>query len=120
MLNIFITECFSSDDSKFKVLFKLLLKYMHQMKFFDKKQSKVYTDQLWILLIKNDKIDLIKTLQRVENKEPGYGSIIVPDGGFIEDEKINDMILSWLRERDVNIIDVKEEIKSLENSLKNE
>jgi ribosomal protein L10 len=89
---------------------------MHKIGLFNKKPAKVYTGQLWFLLLKSDRTDLIKILQKVEKKEPGYGSIVVPEGGFIEDEKINDMILSWLKERNVNIINVKEEIKSLENS----
>ena len=88
MLNIFITECSSSEGSKFKILFKLFIKYMQKIGLFNKKPTKVYTGQLWILLIKNDRSDLIKILQKVENKEPGYGSIVVPEGGFIEDEKI--------------------------------
>ena len=123
MLNIFITEYHFFDDNKFKALFNLLMKYFHEIGLFNKKSkdpmkpAKIPTEQLWAILIEKDKNNLVKVLQRVESKEAGYGSIVVPEKGFTNDDKINAMILSWLKERDVNVIDVKEEVKALESSL---
>jgi hypothetical protein len=81
------------------------------------KKATISSEQLWQLLIEDGKHDLVKILQHVENKDPGYGSIVVNQGGFSEKDSIHNMVLDWLRERNVNIINVAQNISELEDSL---
>jgi hypothetical protein len=119
MSGIIIVRENCPEDHKFKILFNLLMKYLHELRLFNKfVKSKITTGQLWDILIKDKKYDLIKVLKHVENKEPGYGSVVVPKYGFSSNRKIHNLVLLWLKERDINIVDVDNTIAYLEDSLK--
>ena len=124
MTNILINRENCPENNKFKILFGLLNKYLREHGFFKKDEKinikpKITYRKLFEVLIKCKKYTLIKQLQHVENKDPGYGSIVVPKGGFITNKEVNDLVLLWLRDKDVNIVDVSYEITCLESSLKN-
>lgn len=106
------------------VMFKHFTKYLHEHGFFnrerkvDTKPKKTPTKELWESLIAEGKHDLVKVLNHVENKDAGFGSIVVPADGFSKSKEIHNSVMVWLKERDINIVDVKREISDLKNSLK--
>lgn len=72
---------------------------------------------MWGRLEKEGRYSLISKLKAVERKEAGYGTIVVPDKGFSEDPVTHDMVIKWLIERQVNIINPKKLIKGLEDAF---
>jgi hypothetical protein len=106
------------------IMFKYFTKYLHEHGFFNQEcemttePEKISTDELWAALIEEDKHDLVKILNRVENKDAGFGSIVVPKEGFSKNKDIHISVINWLKDRGVNIIDVKNEESDLEKSLK--
>lgn len=123
MGNILMIRESCPEGNKFKILFNLLMKHLRKLGLFNKKnnthiKSKITTRQIWDILIGDKKYDLIKVLKHVENKEPGYGSVVVPKNGFSSNKKIHCLVLSWLKERNINIVDVDNEIACLKDSLK--
>jgi hypothetical protein len=120
----------SSDirPNAFKLHFTSFMNYLRESGLFfkatavEQEQEKkiISTENLWQTLIEDGNYSLVKILQRVENNEFGYGSIVVPKGGFSEKESVHNMVLDWLRERNVNVIDVENEISCLEKSLHRE
>jgi len=75
------------------------------------------TKDIWRRLACESKFNVIEILKRVENEEGGYGTIIIPPGGFCKDEITNELVLMWLRAKDVNVYSVDEEIIELYESL---
>jgi hypothetical protein len=72
---------------------------------------------VWDMLAADGKYDLIRRLQRVERGEPGYGTMIVPEGGWSRDPGTNDRVLCWLKDHRVNVWSPAQEIAELEQSL---
>jgi hypothetical protein len=72
---------------------------------------------VWDMLAADGKYDLIRRLQRVERGEPGYGTMIIPEGGWSRDPGTNDRVLCWLKDRHVNVWSPTQEIAELEQSL---
>ena len=110
----------------FKIHFQCFMNYLRDLNLFhrDPKNSvlfekpvKISTEKLWELLVEDGKHDLVKILQHVENKDIGYGSIVMPAQGFSEDDNIHNMVLDWLLERNINIVNVGHEIACLKRSL---
>jgi len=105
----------------FKLHFKCLIKHIRELGLFRYKDTKINikvpTDILWQTLIEDGRNELVTLLQHVENREPGYGSIIVPNNGFSDSDTIHNMVLDWLHERDINVVNVAHEITCLERSL---
>lgn len=106
------------------VMFKHFTKYLHDHGFLNKERKKkeepqrIPTKELWESLINEGRHDLVKVLNHVENKDAGFGSIVVPADGFSKNKGIHDSVIVWLKDRDVNIVDVKHEISELKKSLK--
>ncbi len=75
------------------------------------------TKDIWRRLACEGKFDVIELLKRVEKEEGGYGTIIIPSGGFSNDEITNRLIIMWLEKKDVNVYSVEEEIKEYEEAL---
>ena len=73
---------------------------------------------IWIALALEGNSDLIKLLHRVENKEPGYGTVIIPKEGFSFDDDIHNAVLDWLKVKGVNVWSSENEQAGLEYSLK--
>jgi len=65
---------------------------------------------LWVRLTVEGQFDLIRKLARVEKKEDGFMTIVVPPGGFSEDDTTHNMVLDWLEERHVNVLNVGLEV----------
>jgi hypothetical protein len=72
---------------------------------------------LWLQLTTEGKFDLIRKLGRVENREPGYGTIIVPSEGFSDRDETHNMVLDWLKAHNINILNVGLEKRCLELAL---
>jgi len=73
---------------------------------------------LWEILAADGKFELIDKLRRVELREPGYGTIVVPKEGFSDNDEIHNIVLDWLEEQNVNILNVNLEIARLKRALK--
>lgn len=73
---------------------------------------------LWQKLAEEGNFSLIKKLQRIENKEGGYGTVIVPKRGFSDNDETHNMVLGWLEGQNVNIVNTRIEIARLENSIR--
>lgn len=71
-------------------------------------------DDLWISLLKAGEFDLIQRLSKVESKQCGYESIVVPTNGFCRDNDLNEKIISWLKKKRANIINVKKIVEELQ------
>lgn len=119
-----IIEDNSYRPNKILVMFKHFTRYLHDHGFLDKvrkkkaKPKRIPTKELWEALINEGRHDLVKVLNHVENKDAGFGSIVVPADGFSKNKEIHDSVMVWLKDRDINIVDVKQEISELKNSLK--
>lgn len=72
---------------------------------------------IWVALTLEGNSELIKLLHRVEKKEPGYGSVIVPQTGFSSDNDIHNAVLTWLKAKGVNVWSPENEIAGLEYAL---
>ena len=104
----------------FKLYFDCFMQYLQDLKVFNKVEPnpKISTDNLYSILTEESKISLISILKKVDSKEHGYGSIVVPKGGFSYNPETHKMVINWLKERFVNIVDVDREILGLEDSLR--
>jgi len=71
----------------------------------------------WTDLVSEGNFELINKLQRVENKEPGYGTIVVTKEGFSSNDRTHNKVLKWLQEKNVNILNPENEIANLKFSL---
>ena len=72
---------------------------------------------IWSQLAVESRFDLINKLHRVEQKELGYSTVVVPREGFSPNDQTHNMVMSWLREQHVNILNPFHEIALLELAL---
>jgi hypothetical protein len=72
---------------------------------------------VWDRLAAENKHELIAKLRRVENGKAGYGTIIVPAGGWSKNESTTDAVMAWLKVRDINVYSPAKEIVELEQAL---
>jgi len=72
---------------------------------------------VWDRLAAENNNELITRLRRVEKGESGYGTIIIPAGGWSKNEITNDVVLAWLKVRDINVYSPAKEIAELEQTL---
>jgi hypothetical protein len=75
------------------------------------------TTALWERLAEEGNFELIEKLRRVEKGELGYGTIVVPHDGFSEEDETHNLVLDWLEEHGVNILNVGLEKARLEQAL---
>lgn len=64
------------------------------------------TELLWERLATEGNFKLIRKLRRVEMGEPGFGTIVVPKEGFSESDDTHNLVLEWLEERDINVVNL--------------
>lgn len=98
-----------------KELFEDFLKIMCNIK--KKKHVSLGPENIWELLASENKHDLIALLHKVEKKEPGYSSIIIPDGGFSKYTSTHKAVIRFLKKHKVNFLNVKNEKRHLDSSL---
>lgn len=72
---------------------------------------------LWDRLIDEGQFHLIRKLRRVEMGEEGFQTIVVPPEGFSEDDRTHNLVVDWLEERGVNVLNVGLEKARLEMAL---
>ncbi len=72
---------------------------------------------VWDRLSAEGNHTLIETLRRVERKEEGYGTIIIPANGFSKDPETNRAVIEWLQEKGVLVYNPQQEIKELSETL---
>jgi len=73
---------------------------------------------IWAVLALEGNFNLINKLHRVERKEGGFGTIAVPREGFSQNDQTHNMVMKWLREHGVNILNPVHEIANLEYALR--
>ena len=76
-----------------------------------------YDDELWLALALEGKFTLIEKLQKAFNGVSGFGTIVVTQEGFSENDRTHNMVIRSLREHGINIFDVMFEIGNLERAL---
>jgi hypothetical protein len=72
---------------------------------------------VWARLTEEGNHDLIKTLHRIERKDPGYSTIVTHKEGWSNNDATHNAVLSWLRAHDVNILNVGKEVECLTRAL---
>lgn len=75
------------------------------------------TSELWEVLAQEGKFELIDRLRRVEMGEDGYHTIVVPKKGFSENDKTHNLVLDWLEEHRVNVMNIRKEVFILKEAL---
>lgn len=76
------------------------------------------TSTLWEKLALERNFELINKLRRVELGESGYGTVIVSSEGFSERDDLHNLVLDWLEEQNVNVLNVGLERARLEMALR--
>jgi len=72
---------------------------------------------VWDLLAAEGKYDLISKLHKIEQGEPGYSTVIIPQGGWSESADTNDAILLWLKKLNINVWSPTQEVVDLKRAL---
>lgn len=104
----------------FKFLFDSFLDFIEKWRKDEVPVKKIQhkkSSDLWERLLMEDRHDLIKKLQRVERREGGFSTIVVPENGFSKDTETHDMVLTFLKKNKVNVLDVNQEISDLKDTL---
>ena len=68
------------------------------------------------MLMANGYWDVIERLKHVEKGTPGYGTVVITDKGFSDDDDTHNAVLGWLNEKKVHIFNPGKEIAILEAS----
>jgi hypothetical protein len=76
----------------------------------------VKTD-VWLDLLFENNFSLIDKLHHVENKDSGFGTVIVPEQGFSQNDVIHNKVLEWLKKKKVNVINPPLIIERLKRTL---
>lgn len=106
----------SLNTDTFKLLFENVVKYIEERGHLFKKPKEL---GVWETLLLEGQYDLIEKLRRVERGEGGYGTIVVPAEGFSKNKKTHNLVIGWLSEKGVNILDTRKEEAELKETLKN-
>lgn len=105
------------DIDPFKFLFDAFLDFIESRRKNNAMKKEINVPALWEKLLSENRHDLIQKFRRVERKEGGFGTIVVPKKGFSKNEETNQLIIDWLIEKGVNVLNVEEEISDLEDAL---
>jgi hypothetical protein len=100
---------------KFKALFENIVRYIEERKHLFQNSRK---PDIWEMLVSEGQYELIEKLRRVERREGGFGTIVIPPDGFSKSKSTHNLVVNWLSENGVNILDVNREKSELERSLK--
>ena len=103
---------------KFKSKKEFLKYYDKYLSFFEGSVEDLAQLNIWSILLDFEEFVLIKKLFRASAGAPGYGTLVVPKKGFCKYKYVNKAVISWLRYKGINVIDVREEIQGLQDSLK--
>lgn len=85
--------------------------------YYDHLHLQQMSSQIHVMLVLEGNFDLINKLHRIERKESGYGTIVVPKQGFSKNDDAHNLILDWLHAQNVNVLNVQNEIANLEYAL---
>ena len=72
----------------------------------------------WVALALEGNFDLISKLHRAVDGEAGFGTVVIDRKGFSPNDDTHNLVLDYLRERGVNVLDGEYEIGNLEVSLR--
>lgn len=75
------------------------------------------TLDVWELLASEGNTSLINTLHHVVSHDVGYGTIIIPDGGFSIKTITHKAVMRFLKKHKVNTFNVKNEVHHLQDAL---
>jgi len=72
---------------------------------------------VWDRLTAEGNHELIHKLQKVERRETGYGTIVIPKEGFSKDPETHAAVIAWLDEQKTLALNPSREVAELEISL---
>lgn len=72
---------------------------------------------VWDKIASEGNFDLIRKLRRVELKEEGFRTIVVPKEGFSDNIYTHNAIIDWLHDHDINVLNPLHEIANMEYAL---
>jgi len=75
------------------------------------------TEILWEALWLDGNFSLIDKLSRAEKHEAGFGTIVVKKEGFSANNRVHNLVLSWLKQNRINTFNPGLEITRLERAL---
>lgn len=97
---------------------EFLKKYDEVLNFFEGSDEDLNSLNIWDTLLEFEEFSLIKKVFRASIGAPGFGTLVVPDGGFCPYPRVNEAVVRWLEFKGVNVLDVKKEILEIEESLR--
>ena len=74
---------------------------------------------LWQILANENNYGLIGKLCDIEKGVPGFSSIVVPPAGFSKNPETHEKVIAWLKQKNVNILDVNKTLLELTAALHN-
>jgi hypothetical protein len=81
------------------------------------KRGKMLDIELWDRLVEEKNFELIDRLHKIENRVPGYTSIVITQNGFSTNDETHNMVIQWLkRHRYVNLVNPRKIVYELVNS----
>lgn len=72
---------------------------------------------VWDLLAAEGNYTLITTLKKVERREAGYETMIIPERGYSKDPKTHEAVVKWLESHCENSYSPVQEVREMEQSL---
>lgn len=75
---------------------------------------------LWNRIVGEGNLELLSRLNRVEKREAGYATIVVPKEGFSDNDDTHNMVLDWLEARGVNVLNIGLSITRMKYALREE
>jgi len=103
------------DEDTPENLLEAFLKFLDDFKLSSRGDFRPRT--VWDRLASDGNFELISKLQMVEKGYPGYGTVVVPAGGFSEDDDTHNAVLDWLRGHHINVLNPGLLITKLERAL---
>lgn len=104
-------------------MWELFIQFMETMRDVEmdkekKKRIQFEPKSLWDKLAGEGNYTLIDKLKHVENNDPGFGTIVVPKKGFSEKDDTHNDVLKWLKEQNINILNVGLSVARMEQALR--
>jgi len=98
-------------------LMELFLRLLDAIDRAEQPRRAEYTPQtVWDMLAAEGNLSLIERLKMVEQRYPGYGTMVVPEEGYSDDDDTHNAVIDWLRAHDVNVLNTRTTIARLEKA----
>lgn len=75
------------------------------------------SNNLWNRISGEGNFELLTLLHKVEKREAGYGTVVVPKEGFSDSDDTHNMVLEWLEEHRINVLNVRVCVARMKHAL---